>query len=247
MGKCNNENISSLSFQSVFYKSVMLKRSIISTFAMFAFVLSANGQSYKALRDSLSDVIEALEYHPDSIGLRLCKAGLNVQLEQWQYARDEYDYILERNPNNVAALFYRAFVNEKQGRYNFARADYESLLGILPMHFEARLGLVLLNQKDNHYTEALNQINEMGELFPDSAIVFAIRGGMETERKMYELAEYDYSHAIELDPRNTDYRLSRANLRIIMKRKKEARKDLDELVALGVSRSNLAEYYSKCK
>lgn len=209
--------------------------------------LSADAQSYKELRESLSDMIEALGFYPDSIDLRLRKAGINMQLEQWQYAREEYDRILVKNPDNPAALFYRAYVNDKQQRYNFARMDYENLLRIVPTHFEGRLGLALLNQKDRHYTEAYNQINKLVELYPDSAVAYAARGGMEQERGMVELAEYDYGKAVELDPKNSDYRLSRADVRIQLNRKKEAREDLDELVRMGVPRIGLTEFYDKCK
>lgn len=209
--------------------------------------LSADAQSYKELRESLSDMIEALSFYPDSIDLRLRKAGINMQLEQWQYAREEYDRILVKNPDNPVALFYRAYVNDKQQRYNFARMDYENLLRIVPTHFEGRLGLALLNQKDRHYTEAYNQINKLVELYPDSAVAYAARGGMEQERGMVELAEYDYGKAVELDPKNSDYRLSRADVRIQLNRKEEAREDLDELVRMGVPRIGLTEFYDKCK
>lgn len=218
---------------------------ILSIFTYFCDRVSA--QNYQALRDSLSKATEALSYKPDSLDLRLKKAGWNIFLEQWQYARDEYDFVLKQDPNNIAALFYRAFVNEKQKRYNFARLDYENLIKIVPYHFEARLGLALLNHKDKHFTEALNQINKLVELYPDSAIVYAARAGMEMDYKHYELAEFDYSKAIELEPENNNYRLNRINVRIILKRKDDARNDLDILVRNGIPRANLAEYYMKCR
>lgn len=223
-------------------------KTLILVLALMA--LNANtmfAQTRQQLRDSLSAASEALSFHPDSLNLRLRKASWNVQLEEWQYARDEYDYVLRRDPNNLAALFYRAFVNEQQKRYKFARLDYEHLLSLVPGNFEATLGLALLNQKDSHYTEALDMINLLVAQHPDSAVAYAARGGMEVERKMYGLAEYDYSKAIELKPLNTDFRLNRANVRILMKRKKEAREDLDEMVKLGVPRANLIEWYRKCK
>ena len=123
-------------------------KTLILVLALIA--LNANtmfAQTRQQLRDSLSAASEALSFHPDSLNLRLRKASWNVQLEEWQYARDEYDY----------------------------------------------------------------------------------------------------SKAIELKPLNTDFRLNRANVRILMKRKKEAREDLDEMVKLGVPRANLIEWYRKCK
>ena len=124
-------------------------KTLILVLALMA--LNANimfAQTRQQLRDSLSAASEALSFHPDSLNLRLRKASWNVQLEEWQYARYEYDYVLRRDPNNLAALFYRAFVNEQQKRYKFARLDYEHLLSLVPGNFEATLGLALLNQKD---------------------------------------------------------------------------------------------------
>lgn len=209
--------------------------------------LTAFAQDRSALRDSLSAAVDRLGYYPDSTDLRLRKASWNIELGQWQYAKDEYDYVLKREPRNIAALFYRAFVNEKMKRYGFARLDYETLLSVVPGNFEGRLGLALLNQKDHHYTEALDNINILVSQYPDSAVAYAARGGMEAERNMLDLAEYDFGKAIELAPDNTEYRLNRVDVRLRMKRKDEAREDLDEMVKSGVSRANLADWYAKCR
>lgn len=89
-------------------------------------------QGNQQLRDSLAAAIDLLEYHPDSVDLRLKKAAWNVELEQWQYAKEDYDRVLRQHPDNIAALYYRAFVNEKLGRYNFARLDYQNLMRLVP-------------------------------------------------------------------------------------------------------------------
>lgn len=139
-------------------------------------------QSNQALRDSLAHATDILAYHPDSIDLRLKKAAWNIQLEQWNYAKDDLDKVLYLNSTNIAGLFYRAFVNEKLNRYNFARLDYQNLLVLVPGNFQAQLGLALLNQKDLHFTEAYDGINNLIEQYPDSAIAYAARGGMERKR-----------------------------------------------------------------
>lgn len=206
-----------------------------------------DAQSGSALRDSLATATEKLAYRPDSIDLRLKKAAWNIILEQWAYAQDEYDKVLYLDPKNIAALYYRAFVNEKEGRYNFARLDYENLLKLVPGNFEARLGLALLNQKDSHYTEAYDGINSLVEQFPDSAVAYAARAGIEKERKMYELAEFDYTKAIELEPTNTTYRVNRTDVRILLQRKDDAKDDLDMLVKMGVPRTTLSTFYKRLK
>ncbi|MCD8305760.1 MAG: hypothetical protein LUC49_03765 [Prevotella sp.] len=202
-------------------------------------------QTRQEMLDSLAAATDSLAYHPDSIDLRLKKAGWNVQLEQWDYAKQEYDYVLGREPDNVAALYFRAFVNTKLGRYDFARLDYQNVLAIVPGNFEAQLGLALLNQKDKHYTQALDGLNALCNAFPDRAEAFAARAGVETERNMLELAEYDFGVALDLDPANIDYRVSRADIRIRLGQREAARDDLDELVRQGVSRPALEDFYRR--
>lgn len=227
--------------------AVLLCLWLTATLSVSAQDLGSNETSREAMRDSLKLAIEALSYHPDSVDLMLKKASWNMQLEQWQYAKDEYDKVLRIDPANVAGLFYRAYANDRLLRYKFARLDYETLLGIVPGNFEAQLGLALVNQKDKHFTEALDGINRLVTAFPDSAVAWAARAGMESERGQLELAEYDYSEALRRDPNNSDYLLNRADLRIKLKRKDDARHDLNAIVKLGTPKMALKEWYDKCK
>lgn len=199
------------------------------------------------LRDSLKVAMETLAYHPDSVDLLLKKAAWNVELEQWQYAKESYDIVLAKEPTNIAALYFRAYANERLNRLNFARLDYENLLTIVPGNFEAQLGLALLNHKDKHYTQAMDMMNHLISQFPDSATVYAARAGMEKDRGLLELAEYDFGEAIRREPTNTDYLLNRADLRIELKKWSEAKSDVDRLVALGVPKSSLTEFYRRIK
>lgn len=204
-------------------------------------------QSTVALRDSLKEAADRLSYAPDSVDLRLRKASFNLQLEQWQYAMDEYNYILRCNPGNPAALFYRAFANEKLHRYNFARLDYESLLAIVPGHFAGQLGLALLNQKDNHFTEALDMINRLVNQYPDSAVAYAARGGIEMEQGMVSLAVFDYARAVRLDAGNRDYGIDYVEALLRDKKKDEAHRELDRLVSIGVPKASLLDFYKRCR
>ena len=197
----------------------------------------------KALRDSLKLAMEQLSYHPDSVDLRLRKAAWNMQLGEWQYAKDEYDWVIGHHPDNLAARYYRAYANTQLRRYNFARLDYENVLRVVPGNFDARLGLALLNQKDHHYTEALDGVNMLVSSYPDSATAWAARAGIEKERDMKELAVYDYGEALRREPDNRDWLLARADLLIALRRYEDARKDLDRLVKLGVARGELREMY----
>ena len=204
-------------------------------------------QQNKALRDSLKQALQLLSFHPDSVDLLLKKASWNVCLEGWAYAKDTYDKVLFLEPSNVAALYYRAYVNERMGRYNFARLDYEHLLYIVPGHFECQLGLALLNQRDRHYTKALDQINSLIHQYPDSALAYAARAGMEKERGMLELAVFDFTEPLQRAPHNIDYRLNRIDLFLTLGRKREAEEDLLFLVRKGVPRASLRDFYRRLK
>lgn len=208
-------------------------------------LLPMAGFAQENLRDSLAVASDVLSYHPDSVDLRLKRAAWNVALRQWDYAKDDYDKILFKDPGNVAALFFRAYVNEKLGRYSFARLDYENLLAIVPTHYEGKLGLALLNDKDHHYTEAMDQINQLIEQNPDSASAYAVRGGMEQERKMWDAADFDFSEALRRDKDNRSYLLSRAEVRVEMGSWQEAKHDLDRLLALGMPMPQLRSLYAR--
>ena len=56
---------------------------------MLLFALGVSAQSKQQLREELKEAADALSFHPDSLDLRLKKAALNMQLEQWEYAKDE--------------------------------------------------------------------------------------------------------------------------------------------------------------
>lgn len=208
---------------------------------------SAQDTDRKTLREELQLLTAEVEKAPDNIDLRLRKAACCIELNEWERAKVEYDYILDRDPNNLSALFYRAYTNTRLNRLPFARNDYEAMLKIIPYHFEAQLGLALVNQKDGRPAEALNQMNLLVEQNTDNALAYAARGGMEVEQGLLELAEYDYSQALSLDEDNTDYLLNRADIRLRLGKHKEAKTDLDTLVDLGINRASLTEFYNRLK
>ena len=215
----------------------MNKIVIVSLMAV-ASILGARAQG-NPLRDSLAAASKLVEEYPDSVDLRLKKAGWNMMLQQWQYAKDEYDRVLRWHPTQAAALFYRAYANERLSRYNFARLDYEHFLTLVPGNFEAQLGLALLNQKDHHYTEALDGINRLVEAYPDSAVAYAARGGIEKERNMLELAADDYEKAWQLDGQSADYLINLVDLRFRLGQTALAQEGLRKLERMGYPRRSL--------
>ena len=209
--------------------------------AILAAIISFNvgAQTKKELRDSIAVLAREADMHPDSIELRLRKAALNLQLEQWQYAKEEYD--------NATALYFRAFAYERMRRYDLAKADYDKILAHIPGNFEALLAVALLNQKMKRHTEALDQANRLVNQHPDKALAYAVRAGIEHERGMLELALYDYEQAIKRDIQNAEYHIYKVETLIDLKRFDEALQELNLLTKMGVARAELAELYKRCK
>lgn len=226
-----------------------MKRCVMSSVVVLAWFMACMAQetSVKDLKESLRLATNEMEYHPDSVELRLRKAALNMQLEQWQTAKTEYDEVLRQQAGNLTALYFRAYANERLRRYSFARLDYEELLRLVPGNFNAMLGLALLNQKDKHLTESADQLSLMVSMFPDSAVVYAARANLERERGQLDPADYDYGEALRREPDNRDWLLAHVDVLIALSRREEAREKLDHLVALGVSRSSLSDYYARVR
>ena len=210
-------------------------------------VITAVAQSRQEWRDSLETLNASLKQDPDNIDLRLRKAEADIQLERWDYALAEYGRILRTDEKNLAALYFRAYVHERQKHYDLARVDYESFLAIQPLHLEARLGLAHILQKMGRRSDAMDVLNQIVQMFPDSADAYAARAAFETKYLQYELALYDWNEAIRLRPDNEGFVISKVDLLIRLKRKKEAREALDALVSKGTPRGMLKEWYDRAR
>ena len=128
---------------------------------------------------------------------------------------------------------FRAYIYAQQRLYRQGREDYEHLLRLEPEHEQARLGLALLNDKDRRPREAMEQMNLLVQMFPTHANLYAVRAGMEADRKLYEMAQADYAHAIELEPENPNFYLLRGNFYQKQKRKKKAKADFQKALTYG--------------
>ena len=198
-------------------------------------------------RDSLAVLNKQIASQPWSTDLHLRKAAVNLQLQQWQYAIDEYGLVLQHQVQNPAALFYRAYAATHLRHYEAARHDYETFISLFPTHAEARISLAFVLQQMGRQTEALDQLNLVVELQPDSAVSYATRAALERDMKQYETALYDWQQAIRLAPQNADYVASRVELLLQEKRTGEALRELDDAVSRGVPRGLLHQWYARCK
>ncbi len=229
----------------------LYRRSLIALFAatcsLHSVQVQAQQQNSQRWRDSLTVLNQAIATQPWSTDLHLRKAAANLELKQWNYAIDEYNLVLQKEPRNAAALFYRAYANTHLRRFDLARNDLNDLLVYYPRHFEGRLSLSVILQHTGKRQDALDQLNQTVQLYPDSAVAYAARANVERDMKQDEAALYDWQKAEQLDGRNPLYVVSHVDLLLVLERRTEARKVLDDAVKRGIPRGMLLEWYEKCK
>lgn len=210
-----------------------------------------------ALKDSISNLSARIEREPRNVELRLRKAALNIEAEQWQYALDEYSNVLDLQPQNLMALYYRGFVNQHLQRYNFARQDYESVLKYDPTNMYAHSGIILCNLADGRPTAAFDGANNLVALHPDAAMVYEVRSeveealgmtaaGIDDIEKAISLTEAEYNgNAIHLTLNDdlSSYYLKAFSLYVSNNERKKAKKCLDTLVKYGIAKAVLYDYY----
>ena len=182
---------------------------------------------------------EALEHYNIALGLApslpallLGRASLNMKMGDESRALADYNEVLGSHPDHPEALLMRAYINQSRRLLKEAREDFEHILRLNPAHEQALLGLALVNDNDRR-PQAAN-------LYPQHAAGYALKAGMELDRRQYERAEADYTKAIELDPNSATYRLARARLYTLTKKKRLAREDVRHAARLGASAEELA-------
>ena len=202
---------------------------------------SALAQSSSAWRDSLAVLNKAITANPQSTDLRLRKAAVNIELEQWDYAIEEYGRVLGIDANNLPALYYRAFAHNHLRHYDMARADYERFLQLLPRHFEARLGLAMTMRRQGKTRDVTDELNRLVQMFPDSAVAYAVRADFEQEQAQYDLALYDWDEALRLANGRQEYQLGKYGVLWAMRRYDEARRLGEQLLEAGVPNATLKQ------
>lgn len=197
-------------------------------------------QRQQRYEEALESYTLGINLSPHTMGLLLDRASLYMRLGREEKALVDYSDVLDLNPEHREALLFRAYIYSRGRQYRLARTDFNALLRLDPTHEQALLGLALLDDKDNRPNEAMEIMNRLVSLYPAHASLYAVRGGMEKDRKMYELALLDFDKAVALEPENADYRLCRAQYYMEVRRRKEARADLETALRLGASPEEVA-------
>ena len=191
-------------------------------------------------QEALDLYTSGLNLSPKDMELRLDRAALLYRMGNQARAASDYSDVLDLQPENMEALQMRAHIYAGMHDYKRARADYETILTIEPLDEKAYIGLILVNDRSGRPREAMEQINALIAVYTRHAVVYAIRGGMEQHRRLYEQALADLTQAIEMEPENADFYVSRATLYLEMKKRKLARHDTQMAIKYGADPIEMA-------
>ncbi len=227
--------------RGLYQKSIILALLLVGSSAVFA---QTDNQQW---RDSLNALNRQIAVSAYSTDLHLRKAAVNLELQQWEYAVDEYALILRHDTDNLSALFYRAYAYTRLRRYDLAKNDYERVLARVPDNKEARLGLAFVFQSMGRRNDAFAQLNTAVELHPQDAEVYVARATFETEIKQYAPALYDWEEAIKRKPDDVEYQLSYIDVLILSGDHGKAKRELDKLSGRGVASSTLHPFYVRIR
>ena len=207
------------------------------------------------LADALDSYDIALRSAPLASGILMSRASLNMELERWDAALDDYTRVLDLERDNERALLMRAFLYMRRHDYRRARIDFRRLLSLDPFSYSGRLGLATLNRKDGRPEEALDMLSKMidvplkdsGETPTERAALYVVRAGVEMDLQLVDAALLDLETALNLDPTQAEAYLIRGQIHLSRKAKAKAREDFERAIACGIPHEDMVGLLKECK
>ncbi len=184
-----------------------------------------NVNDKKMLEEAVYNYSKAIEMQPESVPMRFSRGNLNLNMKNYDRAILDYTSIIEKDASNVTALNRRGYSYFQKRDYDKARQDYEQVLKINPNDYPSAMGVALVLQKTNKTREALTRMDFLIAAYPDKAELYVVRSSMYEDLNMRELALIDLNRAIELEPKNPQHYLQRAELYDKMKKRAQAKND----------------------
>lgn len=197
--------------------------------------------------EAVESYSKAIEKFPQTITFLRARADLYLKLGNFVKAIGDYTTIIDLDPKNIEVRSCRGYAYGKQKELDKAKADYLFVIDKDPDNYMAAFGLAMIELQMGHTQQALSQIGLLIESFPEKAELYATRAQIENDSKQSELAILDLNKAIELEPTNKSYILSRANTYLLKKDKYKAKQDFEKLINLGVSRAALQSQLKECE
>ncbi|MGN0085926.1 MAG: tetratricopeptide repeat protein [Alloprevotella sp.] len=200
-------------------------------------------------QEAVAQLNEVLASRPEDVEVRSLRATALLQCARYADAASDCDVLLRdcRDSLRSRLLFIRASALMGQKLYTQARQSLDELLAAAPANENAALLYVVNLRCDGRPREAAERLDLYLSAHPGSTDALLLRAEWEMDGQHYELAAADYDAVIAKQPQVAENYVARALCRLAMKQKVAARRDLEQAVGLGLSRSALREYFEACR
>ena len=206
-----------------------------------------NPADKKLADDALESYTVALSLTPEAVPMLEARGDFLLKLQLYERAVRDFSAALDFAPKNKDIRLHRAYSYFQIRLYGESRADYDKVLESDATNYAALLGLALICQQPAHKTEAIERMNHLVELYPDSTELYAVRADIYMESRQEDLALLDLDHAISLEADNPRYILARAYLHKQMGNKRLALSDFNRAIELGIPESSLRNDMKACR
>ncbi len=186
----------------------------------------------------------ALDRAPSSVIILSNRAKVYTSMGMEQEAFDDYSRIMMLDSTYVQARFNHGLIALRHRMFDVAKEDFEYLRDHFPATDEAVIAQATLHSTLGEYKEAIPFYSEIlrtikaPEYYGARAYCYLMTGDLQD-------AAEDIATAMELDPNDGELYLYRAALNKMHYRPKDARKDAEKAVSLGVDPRRAKQFISK--
>jgi tetratricopeptide (TPR) repeat protein len=112
---------------------------------------------------------------------------------------------LNAQPNSNSGLYYKqADIKDQKHKFKRAVKLYQKALDFEPDNLEILEKIVFAKSNNNQYSSAIDNLNTMIQLKPQSSKFYYLRGFFQFNLNNYTAAVNDYSRAIEFKEHKID-------------------------------------------
>src|SRR5262249_1022420 len=133
-------------------------------------------------------------------------------LTKYKEAIADCDNAINSNPRLLEAYIIRGLSKFHSGDRKAAFADAAKVVALAPDYENGYLTTAALYYWDNNYDQSIAQFSKYIKSNPRNAVVLAQRAQVYTDLGQQKKAIEDLNRAIELEPKNYQYYLSRGEL-----------------------------------
>ncbi len=193
-------------------------------------------QRYQGKRaEAVKNYSMALDMTPHAVTLLLNRAALYVEMDSTVRAIDDYERVCELDMYNTEARYSLGVLVMEQGDNRRAEDLFNEIKRINPNSGLYHEGMGLLHKRQGNFARAAELFTRVIKVQPGAQLL-GNRADCYLAMKRLNDAEADIRSALEMAPEDPYLYLLRAKLNKLRFQRDDMQRDIEQAVALGLSR-----------